>query len=138
MPKAGIGKFTRHRFDQKAKDLAKSIELGDQKRYLSLDAYTGEYAEIMKNVCKPTITSTHQAGRRIPQLHYTSAGSLMIGASAEIELIKQQQAEEFVKRMHEDKANFEKKIREIEAEIERREKLEIETLKEYEQKKRVK
>lgn len=59
----------------------------------------------------------------------------MVGASEEIEVIRQQQAEEFVKRIHEEKEQFEKKIKELEARMEQKEKTELERLREYEEKK---
>ena len=89
----------------------------------------------MKYVTKATATTTNQGSKQIRQLHYSSAGTLMIGASAEIDLIKQQQAGEFVKRLHEEKSQFEKKIKEIEADLERREQTQTNQLRELEEKK---
>ena len=105
------------------------------KKNLAIEAYNSDVADIMRCVSKPVLTTTNAANKKIPQLHYNSAGTLMIAASAEMELIRQQQAEEFVKKLHDDKEKFEKKIQIIENRIEKREKTELERLREYEERK---
>lgn len=83
----------------------------------------------MKYVSKPPETTVNHRGKKhIPVLHYASAGNLMVSASVDMEAIRVQQAEEFVKRLHQEKAKFEKKNQAIEEEIKRREGIEFEQL----------
>lgn len=96
--------------------------------------YQNDYADVMKYVSKPFFSSVASKGQNASRLHFNSAGELMIGASSEIELVRQQQAEEFVKKIQDEKERFEKKIKDLEVKVSQKEKSEIERLKAQEEK----